>query len=141
MRFGEEFALQVGDVTMRGIEAWGTEDELNRLRSVDAPAKGWAVHSQGNGSVVLKKPREDEKALMRAALENAAWEAGMLATQQLPEGLVVCARCERIDRTLEMHGMYRCGSEWSRASPEGRASFYGPFYKRACSEFRPSKDT
>ncbi len=157
MKYGKEFELQVGQVTMRGIEAWGTEDELAKLIAVDAPAKGWSVHSQGQESVILSKPRhEDAKqavghqkeepaesaedaARRRAELAKAEWDEGMLRSAQLPEGLVVCARCELIDRSLEMHGMTRCGSSSARSSIAGRATFYGPFYQRKCNDFRAGK--
>ena len=146
MKYGKEFELQVGDATMRGIEAWGSEEELERLITVDAPAKGWSIHARGQGSVTLSKarqedpePSEEDKAQQRAAAAKAEWDAGMLASAQLPDGLVVCARCEWIDRTVEMHGMSRCGSSRSRSSIEGRATFYGPFYQRKCSDFRPGK--
>jgi hypothetical protein len=146
VKYGKEFELQVGDVMMRGTEAWWAEDELTKLISADAPAKGWAVHSQGQGSVTLSKPRqedpqhsEDDKAQQRATAAKAEWEAGMLASAKLPNGLLVCARCELIDRTVEMHGISRCGSSAARSSIAGRATFCGPFYQRKCNDFRQSK--
>ncbi len=157
MKYGKEFELQVGQVTMRGIEAWGTEDELAKLIAVDAPAKGWSVHSQGHESVILSKPRQlgtqlevspkpeaaaesaEDVGKRRAELEQAEWDEGMRASAQLPAGLVVCARCDLIDRSMEMHGMARCGSPASRVSVTGRATFYGWFYARKCEDFRPRR--
>ena len=157
MKFGKEFELQVGGATMRGIEAWGTEDELAKLVGVEGPEKGWSVHSQGQESVILRKPRQEDckqseegcsgkesespedLVKRRAELAKQEWEAGMLASEQLPEGLVVCARCNWIDKSLEMHGMARCGSPASRSSITGNATFYGPFYQRKCNDFRTGK--
>jgi hypothetical protein len=145
VRYEPEEPLEIDGAVYRSIWGQGTEEEIDRLLEVDAPAKGWELHRRERGRVLLIKasPVDESEAVpvVVAAPQTAETDEEWLARTSgvvVPDGKVICARCAYVDRSLQMHGCVKCGTTKSRSNLLTKHSWVSPTYPRVCPDYAAS---
>lgn len=144
MKYGSVEPLEIDGIVFRSVRVEGGEDELDQMLAGDATAKGWVLHSRTAGAAVLKKPRATEargehavQPVVDAPEESEEeWRAKIDAVG-VPDGKVLCGRCDFVNRREQMHGFVKCGTAKAQRDIQTKHSWVSPIYPRECPDYVP----